>query len=285
MQPPPGVLDRSNVGRLTSAVALVTALVAATTSAADAGNWATPAAGPSTSGGPEVLFTFDDGPNPATTPKILDALAAHHVQAVFFMVGWRFQRGNVDKTRDLMHRILDAGHVVANHTVSHAHLCTGKPEPAAAEIDDARAILEREAGMPVTWFRAPYGAWCPRLAGMVEERHLTHVYWDIDPQEWRTGNAKLTEQLVERHLRRLTGRAVLLMHDTKVATTKALPKILDWIETENARRAKAGAPTIRIVGAPEWAAEMLGADTIAEARSLGTDILGGLAQGLASALP
>ena len=55
--------------------------------------------------------------------------------------------------------------------------------------------------------------------------------------------------------------------------TKALPKILDWIETENARRAKAGAPTIRIVGAPEWAAEMLGADTIAEARSLGTDIL------------
>ena len=146
MQPPPGVLDRSNVGRLTSAVALVTALVAATTSAADAGNWATPAAGPSTSGGPEVLFTFDDGPTPATTPKILDALAAHHVQAVFFMVGWRFQRGNVDKTRDLMHRILDAGHVVANHTVSHAHLCTG--------------------------------------------------------------NAKLTEQLVERHLRRLTGRAV-----------------------------------------------------------------------------
>lgn len=264
------------------AIVLVTALLAAP---ARAGNWPTPAAGGSQSGDPEVLLTFDDGPHHKTTGKVLDVLKARGLSAVFFLTGDHFEKGNADKPRALVKRMLAEGHVIANHTMTHAQLCSVKPEAAAWEIDEARAVLEQEAGMPVPWFRAPYGAWCPRLVGQLGERGITHFYWDIDPQEWRTGSTKATEKRVTWALRRLQGRAILLMHDTKTATVKALPKILDWIDAENAKRVKEGRRPIRILGAPAYARELLGEDTIAEARALADDALGGLARGLASALP
>jgi peptidoglycan/xylan/chitin deacetylase (PgdA/CDA1 family) len=268
-----------------SRVAAIVALTALVAAPARAGNWSTPAGGGSASGDPEVLLTFDDGPHHKTTGKVLDVLKARGLSAVFFLTGDHFEKGNAEKPRALVKRMLAEGHVIANHTMTHAQLCNGKPEAAAWQIDEARSVLEQEAGMPVPWFRAPYGAWCPRLVEQLGERGITHFYWDIDPQEWRTGSAKATEKRVTWALRRLQGRAILLMHDTKTATVKALPKILDWIDAENARRVKDGKRPIRIVGAPEYARELIGEDAIAEARSLADDAISGLARGLASALP
>jgi chitooligosaccharide deacetylase len=264
------------------AVLVVVALLGAN---ARAGNWATPAGGGSVSGDPEVLLTFDDGPSHRTTGKVLDTLKARGLSAVFFLTGDHFERDNADRPRALVKRMLAEGHVIANHTMSHEQLCAAKPEAAAWQIDQARTLLEREAGMPVPWFRAPYGAWCPRLVEQLGERGITHFYWDIDPQEWRTNSAKATEKRVTWALRRLQGRAVLLMHDTKAATVKALPKILDWIDAENARRAKDGQRPIRIVDAHAYARELIGEDAITEARALADDALAALAGGLASALP
>lgn len=290
MHPATSVLDRSKVRRSRSHVVVATLAVALAASArpAPAANWETPAAGPSTSGGPEVLFTFDDGPATKTTAQILDTLAAHDISAIFFMVAWRFDKGGegaIAKHRAMLRRVLDEGHVVANHTMTHAQLCKGKPEVAEHEIVHARVVLEREAGLPVPWFRAPYGAYCNRLVQQVEDAGIRHVYWDIDPQEWKNNNAKATEKYVIGKLKKLTGRAVILMHDTKSATAKALPKILDWMATENAARAKAGKPTIKVVGATQWARELVGEDVIAEAHALADDALEALAAGLASALP
>lgn len=275
------MLDRSNV-RAVVATCLSVLLL---TSTARGGNWPTPAAGSSVSGDPEVVLTFDDGPHPRATIKVLDILAARKLQAIFFMTGDHFEGELASRSRGLLARALGDGHVIASHTMTHPNLCAGKPEVAASEIDRSRAVLEREARMSVAWFRAPYGAWCPRLVEQLGSRQITHFYWDIDPQEWRTGSAKLTEWKVTRALKRLRGRAMLLMHDTKAATVKALPKILEWIDAENARRAKTGHRPIRIVSGPQYAAELLGADAIAEARSLANDALAVLAGGVASALP
>ena len=264
------------------AIVLVTALVAAP---ARAGNWVTPAGGGSVSGDPEVLLTFDDGPHRRTTGKVLDTLKARGLSAVFFLTGDHFERENSAEPRALVKRMLAEGHVIANHTMTHEQLCAVKPEAAAWQIDQARTLLEQEAGMPVPWFRAPYGAWCPRLVEQLGARGITHFYWDIDPQEWRTNSAKATEKRVTWALRRLQGRAVLLMHDTKAATVMALPNILDWIDAENAKRAKAGKRPIRIVDAHAYAREQIGEEAIAEARALADDALSGLAGGLASALP
>ncbi len=238
-------------------VALAAALIGALTASPRpaAASWPTPAAGESASGDPELIITLDDGPNPATTEKILDTLAAHHASAVFFVVGWRLQRGDPGRIRTVLGRMLREGHVVANHSVNHLNLCGIAEDAVGPEIDDSERLIREAIAMPVRWFRTPYGAHCNRLEAQLGARSLGHFHWDIDPQEWKYGSGKGAAAYVINRLKRLDGRAVLLMHDTKVATVIALPMILDWIAAENAaRRARGGRP-IRIVGGAELAAE------------------------------
>ena len=237
---------------------LVVAVSLAIGQAAAAKGWPTPAAGDSASGGPEVLFTFDDGPNPKTTPLVLDTLAKHHIHAVFFMVGE--MAGSKDRrVKPLIERILREGHVIGTHTMTHKDLCRKKlsDEGAARDLDDGKATIEAAAGIPTAWFRTPYGNRCERIERMLAERHLEHFHWDLDPQEWKHNNAEKAVKYVESHLEKMTGRNVLLMHDIKTATVKALPEILDWIDAENARRKEAHKRPIRIIQAPELAIERL----------------------------
>jgi peptidoglycan/xylan/chitin deacetylase (PgdA/CDA1 family) len=225
------------------------------TPTASAQGWPAPAAGLTRTGDPEIIFTFDDGPDPKTTERVLETLKTRHVSAIFFMVGWRFQRGDTEKARALVARILDEGHVIANHTITHAQLCGLAPEGIDREIAGARDILERETRMSVPWFRTPYGAHCSRLLESLTRQGIAHFHWDIDPQEWQGKSAKATAAYVIRQLARLDGRAVLLMHDTKPATVAALPEILTWMATENARRKAIGRRQIRVISGPELAAE------------------------------
>lgn len=221
--------------------------------------WPQPAAGKSASGGPEILFTFDDGPDPETTPVVLDILREHGVRAVFFQIGVRFRRGDVTAASALVRRMVRERHIIANHTISHAHLCMSPPERIAAEIAGARNLLEGAAQMAVPWFRTPYGARCQRLERELADLGLTHFHWDVDPQEWQGGSPKRTAAAVTQQLARLRDdeRAVVLMHDTKVATRFALPEILAWIDAENAKRRAAQRPLFRILRGDELAAERI----------------------------
>lgn len=217
--------------------------------------WPTPAAGDSASGGPEVVFTFDDGPNPKTTPHVLDALARHHIRAVFFLVG-EMADSRSPRVAAIIARILRDGHVVASHTMHHHDLCRVSDAAAAADLDDGKAAVERAAGVPTAWFRLPFGVRCARVERLLDERHLAHFHWDIDPQEWKHDAAR-TVRYVTGELGRSRGRRVLLMHDIKPATVGALPQILAWIDAENARREAAHTAPIRIVQAPALAIERL----------------------------
>lgn len=224
---------------------------------AAAKGWPTPAAGESASGDPEILFTFDDGPSPTATPKILDTLAKYKIRAVFFMVGEMVDGGN-KKVPALVQRILREGHVIANHTMKHKDLCRVKSdEIAAADIDDGREAIEKVSGQKLAWFRTPYGARCKRVEDLLAERGLSHFHWDLDPQEWKHNDSKQAFDYVTGSLARSSGRNVLLMHDIKTATVKALPEILEWITAENARRAESKKRPIRVVQAPMYAAETL----------------------------
>lgn len=222
---------------------------------ADAKGWPTPAAGPTMTGDPELIFTFDDGPNPKLTPLVLDTLAKYRIKAVFFMVG---EMAAGKEAPPIIQRILAEGHIIANHTMTHGDLCRIKDEAkAAAEIDDGRKAIERVAGVTVPWFRAPYGVRCDRVDTMLGERGISHFHWDLDPQEWKHGSTKKTVEYVTKQLGRMKGRNVLLMHDIKKATVEALPEILEWIQTENSRRKEARLRRIRIIQAPELALEKM----------------------------
>ncbi|HET7501574.1 MAG TPA: polysaccharide deacetylase family protein [Kofleriaceae bacterium] len=223
---------------------------------AQAKGWPTPAAGESASGGPEILFTFDDGPNPRTTPLVLDTLARHHIHAVFFMVGEMAENPS-PKVVAVIRRVLREGHVIATHTMKHKDLCRVRESDAVRDLDDGKATVEQVAGVPTAWFRAPFGTRCDRLEHMLAERHLAHFHWDLDPQEWKHGNAARAVRYVTGELAHASGRNVLLMHDIKQATVKALPQILAWIDDENARREKSHKKPIRVVQAPALAVERL----------------------------
>ncbi len=223
---------------------------------ASAKGWPTPAAGDSTSGDIEVLFTFDDGPNPKTTPEVLDILAAHHIKAVFFLLGERIE--NSKAAVKLVERMLREGHVIANHTMHHHDLCKLKTDEAAIkDIDDGRKTIEDAAHVGMPWFRTPYGVRCDRVERLLAERKLQHFHWDLDPQEWKHGKLDKTVKYVTGELAHAGGRDVLLLHDIKAVTVKALPEILKWIDEENARREKSRKHKIRILQAPALAAEQL----------------------------
>ena len=246
--------------------------------------WPQPAAGPTMSGDPELIFTFDDGPNPKTTPQVLDTLAAHHIHATFFLVG---EMAAGKHAPPIIQRMLREGHIVANHTMTHKDLCKTKLDDATAarEIDDGKAAIEQATGgFTTVWFRTPYGVRCERVENMLADRHLTHFHWDLDPQEWKHNNAQKAIDYVEREVGKMTGRNVLLMHDIKPATVEALPVILDWLDAENARRKDAHQRRIRIIQSWQLALERLPpglADWLADAAPDPT----ALAHALGTAMP
>lgn len=242
---------RSDIVRARFVVACLVAL----TVRADAKRWPSPAAGVTMTGDPELILTFDDGPHPTLTPQVLDILAAHHIKAVFFVVGWRSVRKEAPAIFD---RMLREGHIIANHTMNHRDLCRLEdPLESAREIDDGLASIEKASGWHPIWFRTPYGVRCELLDSLLAERHITHFHWDLDPQEWRKGSKKKTVAYLTKVLGKMTGRNVLLMHDTKRTTVEVLPEILDFIEAENARRKELRMRRIRVIQSWEIAVEQM----------------------------
>lgn len=257
--------------------------VAALAGSAVAKVWSTPAAGPSASGDPEILFTFDDGPNPTLTPKVLDILKEHRIKAVFFLVGEMVDTKNKNVPK-VLRRMLAEGHVIANHTMTHKDLCRVKEDKGAAEIDGGHDAIVKVTGIDPAWFRAPFGVRCERIEGLLDERGLHHMHWDLDPQEWKHGDKQKVVDYVTGEMARARGRNVLLMHDIHEVTLKALPEILAWIDAENTRRRESGKRPIRIVQAPELARESLAPGLEAWAKdTLGA--IGGVRADLARALP
>lgn len=233
-------------------IAIVLTLLQGSASA----NWPRPALGATQSGDPEVLFTFDDGPHHRWTRSILDTLAEHGVQGVFFWVGRRIERAERDRVRrELVVRAFAEGHIIGNHTVEHVHLCQSSEQDGGEQIDRNAKLLGDLLGVPTVLFRAPYGDHCDRVVKLLTERGLRHMHWDIDPREYLGRSAEDTASYVIGHLRRLRGRAVVLMHDTQPASARALPIILDWIAEENQRREERGARPIRILSASDVMAE------------------------------
>jgi peptidoglycan-N-acetylglucosamine deacetylase len=218
--------------------------------------WPQPALGETESNDIEVLFTFDDGPHSVTTVQVLDLLAQRGIRAVFFLVGKQVANKHKD-VQPIIDRIIDDGHIIANHTMTHSDLCKSKEDAAIADLDGGREVIERATAMKVNWFRAPFGVRCDRLDAMLAERNLSHFHWDLDPQEWRHGNVDRTVKYVTGELSRASGRNVLLMHDIKVVTVRALPKIFEWMDEENAKRAKSRKRKIKVLQAPDLAAERL----------------------------
>jgi peptidoglycan/xylan/chitin deacetylase (PgdA/CDA1 family) len=253
--------------------------------------WALPAAGESVSGDPELILTFDDGPHERYSAVVLDELKKRNLKAIFFWVSHRITKKSRhrDQRRALVERAVREGHIVASHTNKHFHLCHLGKKRAAAEIDDSATIYRELTGLPMTpLFRAPYGDHCPRLLALLAERNLTHIHWDIDPMEWTDNDYKRVSGTLRRKfakVARKNRRAVVLMHDTRLASAKALPIALDWVEAENQRRLAKGQAPIRFLSGSDLIAERMDRELVGWVNGTAAQAAQQLGSALASLVP
>jgi peptidoglycan/xylan/chitin deacetylase (PgdA/CDA1 family) len=132
----------------------------------------------------ELALTFDDGPNPACTPRLLDMLAAHNVRATFFMIG-RF----AGREPDLVRRVQAAGHLIGDHSWSHPNLAMMPAAKVDEELTRSRDVLEQITGAPIRFFRPPYGARRPHVLKTARRLRMIPVTWNAMTNDWTEPSA------------------------------------------------------------------------------------------------
>jgi peptidoglycan/xylan/chitin deacetylase (PgdA/CDA1 family) len=190
-----------------------------------------------------VAFTFDDGPEPQTTPLVLDALARHRVPAAFFVVTRHIVGSRAAQGLPLIARVVREGHLVGGHTANHVRLLDDDPATLEREINHSVAVLERATGTAIELFRPPYGRLGPAAARRLRTLGLTDVRWSIDPKDFhgKDGNAlrrSVLHDIVEQR------GGIVLLHDTKRVTASAVEQLFGDLERENCRRIAGDLPPI-----------------------------------------
>lgn len=182
----------------------------------------------STANDHSIALTFDDGPSPDQTPKILDELARHDLRATFFVVGQQ-----AEKHPDLIRDIAARGHQLGNHTWSHIDAWMNDFPVVADELARTDDLLERLTGRRPHWVRPPHGHFTAKLRAWCAERGQKVVLWDTMPGDfvdWAT-----PESLTAFTLRHLRPGSILVLHDgpNMPLAAKTLPLLLPRLAEKN----------------------------------------------------
>lgn len=132
----------------------------------------------------ELALTFDDGPNPAWTPRLLEILAERNVKATFFMVG-----RSAEAESALVRQVATAGHLVGNHSWSHPNLARTPSRVVRDELVRTSDTLAQILGCPIRFFRPPYGARRPFALRTARELGMTPVTWNAMTSDWADPSA------------------------------------------------------------------------------------------------
>jgi peptidoglycan/xylan/chitin deacetylase (PgdA/CDA1 family) len=191
--------------------------------------------GPATSrrltGSDAVALTFDDGPDPVQTPKLLALLAQHHVTATFCLVGRQ-----VKAHPDIVRQIVAGGHALCNHSWDHSFKL-GKESPRDIRADleaTSAAIREAVPDADIPYFRAPGGFFTDRLVSVAGDYGMISIYWEVDPRDWERQDGESDEQHVDRVVRtvrtELRPGGIVLSHDfNQPGTITAYERLLPYI--------------------------------------------------------
>jgi peptidoglycan/xylan/chitin deacetylase (PgdA/CDA1 family) len=179
-----------------------------------------------------VALTFDDGPHPRWTPRVLETLAKHGATATFFLVAKK-----AEDHPEVVRAILEGGHAVGLHSYAHDRLFALRGETRVrADLERGLSALERLTGGRTSLFRPPIGHTNPAMARVIDRLDLTVVGWTVSG---RDGVASARAGDVAARIRRdLRDGAIVLLHDApergdrEPAAVKALPAILDAIAAE-----------------------------------------------------
>lgn len=171
---------------------------------------------------PLIAITFDDGPHPSHTPRLLDILAQRNVKATFYVVGSRVQ-----SHPHIIARMIREGHEVANHTWNHPDLTKLSDAGTRSELQRTAQAIYQACGVYPRTYRPPYGAITDRHRRWIHgEFGYPTVTWNVDPRDWqKPGPSVVTSRLVSG----ARNGAILLAHDIHGGTVSAIPSALDQL--------------------------------------------------------
>ncbi|HEY2139420.1 MAG TPA: polysaccharide deacetylase family protein, partial [Chthoniobacterales bacterium] len=144
--------------------------------------------------GPYIALTFDDGPNPILTPKLLDLLAARHLKATFFVIGQ-----NAADHPEILKRAVREGHEIGNHSWSHPNFGKMSDDAVRREIQKTDDAISAAIGKRPTLLRPPYGSITAHEKKWIhDEFGYRIILWDVDPLDWkRPGPSVVTARILK----------------------------------------------------------------------------------------
>jgi peptidoglycan/xylan/chitin deacetylase (PgdA/CDA1 family)/uncharacterized caspase-like protein len=184
-----------------------------------------------------LVLTFDDGPHPIYTDRIMEILKKYQVKAVFFEVGQNlgsFRRDNtIEHTRAAAasERAIKSGFSLGNHSHTHPFLPKLADKELLDEIERPDQLLQAITQTPITLFRPPYGAQNEKLLAALQDHHLKSILWNVDSRDWAD---PIPKSIANRVLREVfdQDRGIILFHDIHQRTIEALPLVLETLKKD-----------------------------------------------------
>lgn len=169
--------------------------------------------------GKKIALTFDDGPLPGYTDRVLDILKKYDAKATFYIVGRRVSGGE-----DILKRQLAEGHELGNHTWSHPNLTKEEDDRIVREIYDTQEAIRQATGVTPRTLRAPFGAYNGRVG---ELANMPLVNWSVDSYDWQTRDTRKNVSAVLRHTE---PGDIILMHDIHEESVQAVEEIVSTLK-------------------------------------------------------
>jgi peptidoglycan/xylan/chitin deacetylase (PgdA/CDA1 family) len=166
-----------------------------------------------------IALTFDDGPDPVYTPKILDILKSYQIPATFFLVG-----SKIVKYHEIANRILRHGHEIGNHTYAHPEIGDMSKASLEYEIEKTGKVIEEYMGYKTSFFRPPKGIINLPMLRFCRKK-LKIIMWSVDSIDFRAENSQTIVKNVNPDL--VKSGDILLFHDKNQYTVEILPLLID----------------------------------------------------------
>ena len=185
------------------------------------------------SSGNKILLTFDDGPTEAATLRILNILRANKLKAVFFCVG-----NSIVRYPALAAKIIEGGHVIANHTMNHKLLTKMSREESIDEITQFNDLMKEKFNYNVKYFRPPHGKFNLKTNGILKELNIKCVMWDLLSYDYEN-NIQKVKYAIDNYLR---DNSIVVFHDS-VKCNEIIEETLNYaIEQADKKGLKFGEP-------------------------------------------
>ncbi|WP_303316734.1 polysaccharide deacetylase family protein [Flavivirga abyssicola] len=174
----------------------------------------------------KIAITFDDGPHPEFTPKVLELLKKHDAKATFFCIG-----KHIEAYPNLFREIIKQGHTVGNHTYTHANnFGFFKTKNVIRELQKTNNIVKNIMGFTMQLFRPAFGVTNPRIKRAIKETQLQSIGWNVRSLDT---TSRTPERIFKRVTKNLSKGDVILLHDTSLKTITVLEQLLLFLQKQN----------------------------------------------------